>query len=154
MKRDPIITATINDLRDYKRAKVAIVNLREKLYVESVRLTSPRGATLSAVPTHSGGNSFEDAMSRSVDKKDEIRRQIDYNGHIVAIMERGLAQLTPEEREVITLMYINGDVNAYGAGLKMHCSRSQIYNLCDSALRKLSVIIYGVKNRGQIVDFS
>lgn len=55
MKRDPDIITAINDLKDYKRAKIEIVRLREDLCTVNTRMQSPRGATLSAVPTHGGG---------------------------------------------------------------------------------------------------
>lgn len=64
MTRDPYIAAAIRDLRAYKCAKAADLNLRERLLTLNARMYTPRSSAVSAAPTHGGGSAYEDALAR------------------------------------------------------------------------------------------
>ena len=97
----------IEELRSYSKICEAEKSLRERLEALEARLTSTRGASLSAVPVHGGGSHYEDMLLDTIAERDAVTGELAYTVKKRKLIERGLAVLADDEREVVDRFYIN-----------------------------------------------
>ena len=121
----------------YERKRLE--SLRLELEAINTALYSPRGATLSAVPTHGGGNRQEDKIIGIIDnpRRDTLMRLIGEQEKRLELIESTLALLSPLERRLINEMYVNGNpMPIADLMLETNYSDRQIYRICYAALTK------------------
>ncbi len=85
----------------YERKRLE--SLRLELEAINTALYSPRGATLSAVPAHGGGNRQEDKIVGIISdpRRDALMHLIEDQEKKLGLIESTLALLSPLERRVI-----------------------------------------------------
>jgi hypothetical protein len=78
-------------------------SLRGELEAINTALYSPRGATLSAAPTHGGGNRQEDKIVGIIDdpRRETLKRLIAEQEKKLSLIESTLALLSPTERRIV-----------------------------------------------------
>lgn len=134
-----ITKAAAAELRALPYERKRLESLRLELEAINTALYSPKGATLSAVPTHGGGNRQEDKIVNIIDdpRRDTLMRLIGEQEKRLELIESTLALLSPLERRLVKEMYINGDsISIADLMLETNYSDRQIYRICYAALTK------------------
>lgn len=95
--------AAAAEIRAIPYERKRLESLRGELEAINTALYSPRGATLSAVPTHGGGNRQEDKIIGIIDdpRRDTLMRLISEQEKKLALIESSLALLSPMERRIV-----------------------------------------------------
>ena len=95
--------AAAAEIRAIPYERKRLESLRGELEAINTALYSPRGATLSAVPTHGGGNRQEDKIIGIIDdpRRDTLMRLIAEQEKKLALIESSLALLSPMERRIV-----------------------------------------------------
>lgn len=78
-------------------------------------------------------------------KSQRMELAYDANKRVIALVERGLADLKPAQRQILTDFYIDrqsGYIERLCA--KLHVEPSSIYRMKDAALREFTLKMYGV----------
>lgn len=114
-------------------------SLKRELEAINTVLYSPRGATLSAAPTHGGGNRQEDKVVGIIDdpRRDTLMRLIRDEEQKIKLIESSLDLLSPLERRLLVATCVD-DRPASMAQLMLETNYSdrQINRIKFSALRK------------------
>ena len=134
-----------NDLRNHQRRIDALDNSREKIKALKDQMVSVKAGMSDTTPVMGGGNRAQENMINCIAECERLEYTIKAVERLVDIVERGLATLTPEERRVLELFYINrtrGHVEQLME--EMHLESSQIYRIKDAALHKFTTSIYGI----------
>ena len=102
-----ITKAAAAELRALPYERKRLESLRLELEAINTALYSPRGATLSAVPTHGGGNRQEDKIVNIIDdpRRDTLMRLIGEQEKRLELIESTLALLSPLERRLLDAYY-------------------------------------------------
>lgn len=95
--------AAAAEIRAIPYERKRLESLRGELEAINTALYSPRGATLSAVPAHGGGNRQEDKIVGIIDdpRRDTLMRLIAEQEKKLALIESSLALLSPMERRIV-----------------------------------------------------
>ena len=103
-----ITKAAAAELRALPYERKRLESLRLELEAINTALYSPRGATLSAVPTHGGGNRQEDKIVNIIDdpRRDTLMRLIGEQEKRLELIESTLALLSPLERRLLDASYM------------------------------------------------
>ena len=95
--------AAAAEIRALPYERKRLESLRGELEAINTALYSPRGATLSAAPTHGGGNRQEDKIIGIIDdpRRETLMRMISEQEKKLALIESSLALLSPMERRIV-----------------------------------------------------
>ena len=134
----------INDLKSYTARKMSVDNMKQKireLENRAIRL----GSSSSDVPVQGGSSRSEDALINNIAERDRLNQSIDAVQCLIDIIEKGLSVLDDEERTVLEEFYINrSSCHIDKLCDKLHCEKSTVYRIKDTALYKFTVAMYGV----------
>lgn len=89
------------DRQRLKMLKLELEGINTKLY-------SPRGATLDAVPSHGGGNRYEDKIVKIIDdpRREQLKRAIAKQDARIAAIVETIDRLPEMERRIIQAYYL------------------------------------------------
>lgn len=134
----------INRLKNYSYRRAAIKNLKEKInYLES-NLTSVKSLTIDKDPIKGGGCKQEDVLINNIVEKDLLMRNLKHCQKEVEEIDKALNILTKTEQEVIQRLYLEKyKININNICDEMGYSKSNIYNISHSAIKKLALYLYG-----------
>lgn len=126
------------ELRGIPDERIRLESLRTELEAINTALYSPRGATLSAVPTHGGGNRQEDKIVNIIDDpaREAIKRNIEITRKRLALIDAALDRLTPLERRLLEASYIGEHVPMAKLMAETNYSDVQINRIKYAALSK------------------
>ena len=125
------------ELKSLRMKRCQMRDIEYEIRITETKATSPRSNTLSAVPTHGGGNHYEHALASYVDEKDELIKKLRSKQLEIEQIENALSVLTDEEREVIDKFYINWTTTSmWDLTDELNCGRTHIYKLRNNALKK------------------
>ena len=136
---------SIDRLRDYESRQQALISIPEQIETLEMSLTAIRAAKTDAQPVKESGNKREDALINNIVMRDELRRNLKIAKREVEITEKGLAQLSKDEKKVLYRFYIcrsRGHVETLSEELCVE--KSRVYEIKDDALRKFTVSCYGI----------
>ena len=139
--------SAIHDLRSYNIFKRSIENLKERIAILDIKINSCRTSKMSQTPPNhgSGGRSGEDALIDAIVEKENVQMGLEVEERKLALIDRGLAALTDEERYVLTMFYISRPKNHVEIMCrKLHIEKATLYRLKDSALRQFTLEEYGI----------
>ena len=133
-----------SDLRDYPRRKAALKSLREDLAELEAAITSIRSPRIDATPVQGGSSTREERLVNAIDRRDRKREAMRIALRQVKSIERGLACLTTQQRDVLTVFYIDRPADHIGVLCERYnVERSQVYRMKDDALRAFTLARYG-----------
>lgn len=135
----------IEKLKEYTARKNAITSIPEEIKRLEEDAQRIRAASTDATPVHGGGSTREDMLLSNIVHREELQRRLSDAIRWVDIVDCGLSVLTPDERKILEIMYINRS----GGGLFRACEefnleKSAVYARRDAALEKFTLALYGV----------
>ena len=135
----------INDLRCHEKRKAAMESLAEEIRELRSRTYGSSSPAADAVPVQGGSSTAE---GRWIDVIDELERKKEawrITKRRVDAVERGLAALDEQQREILEAFFINRvQGGADYLAEKLHLERTRVYELRESAIRDFTTARYGV----------
>lgn len=136
----------IEKLRRYDAMRQAVANLPEEISRLELDATRIRSANLDATPVKGGGNKREDALLSNMVHRQELQWALEQAGMWMKTADRAMGTLAPEERLVLTRLYIYPEQR----GVDRLCGelgveQSSVYRRRDTALRKFTLALYGAE---------
>ena len=134
--------AAVKELKNFKGYKIKRINLREK--IKALDEVSA-GVSYDGIRVDSGfRNSAENNMITRIERKEELERILKITEANISIIERALENLSEEERRVLTAFYIDRIYSpADKMAVHLNISRTNTYNIRDTALKKFVVMVSG-----------
>ena len=139
-------TEAVYKLREYNSKKKALTNLEEKIKMKETEITAIRTSQLSQAPSHgTNENTAQDRLISSIAEKDELKLNLAIVRRQVAAIANGLAELDEEQRTVLDMFFIDRQCGYIGLLCDMlNVEVATVYRKKDEALRKFTVIMYGI----------
>ncbi|MBQ7288928.1 MAG: hypothetical protein IJW78_04280 [Clostridia bacterium] len=135
----------IEDLKRYVCRKEGCLNVADRIQTLNSRLSGVRGANTDAVPNHGGGSKVEEWRINTIMERDRLKINYASLKKLVQLTERGLAQLTDDERRVLEKFFIHRGGRHVDELMEELCyEKTRIYELKDEALYKFTVAMYGM----------
>ena len=135
----------IVDLRCHEKRKAAMESLAEEIRELRSRTYGSSSPAADAVPVQGGSSTAE---GRWIDVIDELERKKEawrITKRRVDAVERGLAALDEQQREILEAFFINRvQGGADYLAEKLHLERTRVYELRESAIRDFTMARYGV----------
>ena len=131
-------------LRNYAACQNAIKRTKAEIRRLESDFVSIRSATTDKTPVQGGGNTREEAMCANIAERQELENLLRTTERKVAEVKSALAQLQPEEREILEgmiIFYRRGNVEKLCE--KLYIDRSTAYRRRDKALRHFGMAYYG-----------
>lgn len=135
----------IEDLRGYTDKKQSLCIMRERIVALQDSTRYLHGAALNDVPARGGGTAIEDQYNNDIVELDKLKRNYSIVAREVKRIHKAYHALRDNERRVLELFYINKVKDC----VELLCEelgyeRSNIYNIKDAALKRFTVLMYGV----------
>lgn len=135
----------ITDLRCHEKRKAALESLADEIRELRARTYGTSSPAADAVPVQGGASTAE---GRWIDVIDELERKKEawrITKRRVDAVERGLAALDEQQREILEAFFINRvQGGADYLAEKLHLERTRVYELRESAIRDFTMARYGV----------
>lgn len=132
-------------LRQYEARKSSLDRTAAEIHRLENDLTRIRSATTDSTPVRGGTNTREDMLVGNIAARQELALARQDAFRWLKIMDGALAGLGPEERLILDRFYIHrakGNVDRLCE--ELHLERSQVYARKDAALRRFTLLLYGV----------
>lgn len=135
----------VNDLKQYARRKAALVNLAEDIRELKARTYGSTAPATDAVPVQGGTSTAEGRLIAAIDELDRKRDAYRIAKRQVDAVERGLATLTDQQRDILDKFFIRRTPgHALTLAEAYHIEQSRVYQLKDEAVRDFTLARYGV----------
>ena len=123
-------------LREYRDLEWKAMNAREIIRECEDMMTSMQGFS-SATPVQGGGSKREEMLVNCIDRKSRAEYAVTY----MRMMNRAMAHLTDDERELILSFYADR-IGIRWVCRKYKVGRTRAYEICDNALRHLDNLLF------------
>lgn len=137
----------LEDLRNYRIMLRSVENLSEKIALLDERMKQTRTVRITDMPPNhgTGERTVDDTWIDCIVEKENIALSLSLERKRIALIDRGLEALTDDERLVLTKFYIDRTPR-YMDELcdALHVERTKIYNIREDALRKFTLMEYGI----------
>lgn len=137
----------LEDLRNYRIMLRSVENLAEKIALLDERMKQTRTVRITDMPPNHGigERTVDDTWIDCIVEKENIALSLSLERKRIALIDRGLEALTDDERLVLTKFYIDRTPR-YMDELcdALHVERTKIYNIREDALRKFTLMEYGI----------
>lgn len=133
-----------NKLKNYPAWKNAIKRTRADIRRLENDFVSIRSANTDGTPVQGGENQREEAMLKNIAERKELENLLQLTERKVAEVNEALAQLHPDEREILEAMVIyfrRGEM--YKVEQRLHIDRSTAYRRLKPALEHFTRAFYG-----------
>lgn len=135
----------IEKLKEYTARKNAITSIPEEIKRLEEDAHRIRAASTDATPVQGGGSTREDMLLDNIVHREELQRRLSDARRWVDIVDGGLSVLTPDERKILEIMYINrSGGRLFKACEEFNLEKSAVYARRDAALEKFTLALYGV----------
>jgi len=136
-----------NELRDYGRKQVALINIPKFLDHIKYELSLIEKNKTDFEYNRNAKNKWDDLFIENIVKKNELERNLFLTKSRIELVERGLCGVTNDERRLLKLFYIDRpDDCVQKLCDEFDYEKSSIYNCKDVALRKFTMAMYGVNH--------
>lgn len=135
----------IEDLRKYEGMQRSLELIPKKIRALEEQAGAMKGARLGREPVQGGTSHYEDRLISNIAERERLRLNFEAVEKLVGSMDAALATLSPKERRVLELFYIQcrkGHVEQVME--ELHVERSEAYRMKDAALKKLTFAMYGI----------
>lgn len=135
----------VEKLKDYGAKKAGVQNLSEEIREVEQRRRSIRSATSDGTAVSGGGSRREDVMLNSIAHQDEMEENLLATEAWVKRVERGLTELSEDERVILNRFYIYPEKGAAERlAMDLGIDVKTVYHRKDKALRKFTLAMCGV----------
>lgn len=135
-------------LRDYEARKHSLERTEEELRRLEAERSRIRSALTDSTPVSGGTNSREEWLVNNIAQHEETVLAREDTLRWIRLMDSALSELTEEERLILTRFYIQRDRGAADRLCgELHLERSQVYARKNAALRRFTLLLYGVTER-------
>lgn len=135
-------------LRQYTARQSSLDRTAEELLRLEAEFTRIRSAGVDATPVAGGTNTREDRLVGNIAQRAELQAARQDTERWLRIMDSALAELTEEERLILARFYIQRERGAADRlGEELHLERAQVYNRKNAALKRFTLLLYGVTER-------
>ena len=121
-----ILEDTMNEIKEYKS--------------RGIKSISTGGVRVSLFP----GDSIGKQVVKVSEMLERVQREIDDEKKYISLIEKGMSNLTDQEKEIVEMRYFDNIPDSKIA-LYTNYERSNIFRKRVAAVRKLAVVIYGIK---------
>ena len=121
-----ILEDTMSEIREYKSRGIKSIS------TDGIRVSS------------SPGDSIGNQVVKISEMMERVQREIDDEKKYIALIKKGMADLSDQEKEIIEMRYFDNIPDSKIA-LYTNYERSNIFRKRVAAVRKLAVVIYGIK---------
>lgn len=135
----------INDLRCHEKRKAALESLADEIRELRGRTYGSSSPAADAVPVQGGSSTAEERWIAAIDELERKKEVYRLTKRRVDAVERGLAALDEQQREILEAFFINqvqGHVQALAE--KYHVEQSRVYQMKDQAVRDFTLARYGI----------
>lgn len=135
----------IADLRCHEKRKAALESLADELRELRARTYGTSSPAADAVPVQGGSSTAEERWIAAIDELERKKEIYRLTKRRVDAVERGLAALDEQQREILEAFFINrvqGHVQALAE--KYHVEQSRVYQMKDQAVRDFTLARYGI----------
>lgn len=134
----------IERLRNLQEERAALVNLPEQIKALEMQFVSLRAVRTDSDPVSGGTNRREDALINNIAEREEREADLEWTRREVAILERNIAALKPNERRALELFYISGERQAAERmAEEVGYSVQQVHRIKTAAVENLARRLYG-----------
>ena len=137
----------LDDLRTHPYREAALENLRERIAALQAQAEGIKVQAADAVPVQGGASSVEDRLINNILERERLKLNYLAVKPLVNIVRRGLSALTDEERTILERFAQDGrrgDRTADILSEELHMSRAGVYRREAEALKKFTVVCYGI----------
>jgi len=136
--------AAMEKLRRYDSMRQALSNIPEEISRLKEEVRSVRGASCDRVYVRGGGSRREEMLIDNLVQRQELEWNLKRVKRWLAVADRGLAALLPDERLIVQRLYLHPEKGA----LERLCNelgveQSTVYRKRDQALQRFTVALYG-----------
>lgn len=134
----------VDKLRCYAARRTALAAIPEEIRRLEAEADGLRATAAARVAVQGGGGEREDRLLTNIAHREELERALEQTRAWVALVERGLAVLDPDERMVLHTMYMRrakGGVERLCE--ELHVEVATVYRRRDEALRRFTLALYG-----------
>ena len=137
--------AAEQDLRSYEARVQALESIKTRIAAQKINLEGLKGIASDKEPVKGGTSKHDDRMISSIVEIERLKRNYSVTNSLVHFIEKGLAALTEEERDVLDCFYINSQNRSIESlKQKLGYEKSQIYRIKDRALYVFTISCYGI----------
>ena len=97
-------------------------------------------ATLGSTPVQGGSSKREDCLVNTIDAKVLLEAQLECANNYFAELKPAWDTLTDEEKDYITLRYIDPDTDIHDVMRKYHIEKTEAYQRCNNAVMRLASV--------------
>lgn len=135
----------INDLRCHEKRKAALESLADEIRELRGRTYGSSSPAADAVPVQGGSSTAEGRWIAAIDELERKKEAWRITKRRVEAVERGLAELDEQQREILEAFFINR-VQSHVQALaeKYHVEQSRVYQMKDQAVRDFTLARYGI----------
>lgn len=135
----------IEDLRKYEGMKQGLKSIKNRIAALEEQAAEMRATDYAKEPVQGGTSHYEDRLISNIAERERLGYNFEAIAKLVGSMDAALATLSPKERRVLELFYMRHE-RKYIERLcsELGYEQAQIYRLKDSALRKLTIAMYGM----------
>jgi DNA-directed RNA polymerase sigma subunit (sigma70/sigma32) len=138
--------ATIAAMRDYESMRAIINNTPDEIKDVYEKMSAPRSAKLTGLPSPRNPQAGEDKLAAQIDKLDLLRERYSSAVEYMAWFESAWGTLTDIEKHILKEYYMT-DNQKSGAAARVECALGycdrQIRRIKEKALERLSVLLFG-----------
>ena len=138
--------ATIAAMRDYESMRAIINNTPDEIKDVYEKMSAPRSAKLTGLPSPRNPQAGEDKLAAQIDKLDLLRERYSSAVEYMAWFESAWGTLTDTEKQILKEYYMT-DNQKSGAAARVECALGycdrQIRRIKEKALERLSVLLFG-----------
>ena len=135
----------INDLRCHEKRKAALESLADEIRELRSRTYGSSSPAADAVPVQGGSSTAEERWIAAIDELERKKEVYRLTKRRVDAVERGLAALDEQQREILEAFFINRvQGGADYLAEKLHLERTRVYELREVAIRDFTMARYGV----------
>lgn len=135
---------SIWELRNLEAKRASISDLQEQIRALTSQMTAIRSATSDGTPVSGGGSGREDMLLNTITERDLLEATMQITLMQVDMIERALAFLSPDERELLNMCYIHEKIGNVGVLCeRLRCDLSTVYRRRNRALKA-----YTIRRRG------
>lgn len=134
----------IERLRNLNEERAALINLPEQIKALEMQFTALRAVRTDSEPVKGGTNHREDALISNIAEREERVADLEWTKHEVAILERNIAALKPNEQRALDLFYIYAERQAAERlAEELGYSVAQVHRIKTAAVENLARRLYG-----------
>lgn len=134
----------IDRLRRYESMKNAIRTIPDEISRLEMEAVSIKAVRTDKLPVKSGSTDRNDALLDNMVRREELAWTLKQAKLWVKTTERGLGELTPEDKLVLHRLFISNERgNIERLCQELGCEQSTVYRKRDQAIYRFTIALYG-----------